>query len=100
MRNRTRIAVVGVALTAVLVVASGFAAVEPLALLRGSGLQGPVHLRLIVAGAPPYVYDVDHGTVTPFTATVDPGTTVGLVPYGAGAVATVDPGHGPTRRCS
>jgi hypothetical protein len=94
MRHRTRIAVAGVALTAALVT-GGFAAVEPLALLRGSRLQGPVHLRLIVAGAPPYVYDVDHGTVTPFTATVDPGTTVGLVPYGAGAVATVDPGHGP-----
>jgi hypothetical protein len=94
MRHRTRIAIAGLALSAV-VVTSGFAAVEPLALLRGSALDGPVRLRLIVAGAPPYVYDVDRGTVTPFTAAVDPGSTVGLVPYATGAVATVDPVHGP-----
>jgi hypothetical protein len=93
MRHRTTIAISGLALAAA-VAASAFAAVEPLAPLRGSPLDRPVHLRLIVAGAPPYVYDVDRGTVTPFAGAVDPGTTVGLVPYGTGAVATVDPGHG------
>jgi hypothetical protein len=92
MRQRTRIAIAGLALAAALVT-SAFAALEPLALLRGSALSGPVHLRLIVAGAPPYVYDVDRGTVTPFAAAGDPESTVGLVPYGTGAVATVDPGH-------
>lgn len=64
-------------------------AVEPLLPLRGTTLAGPTHLRLIVAGAPPYVYDVDRDVVSPFAAVRDPESTVDLVPYGAGALATV-----------
>jgi hypothetical protein len=95
VRHRTSIAIAGLALAAA-VAASASAAVEPLAPLRGSHLDGPVHLRLIVAGAPPYVYDVDRGTVRKFAGTIGPGNTVGLVAYGTGAVATVDPGRGRT----
>jgi hypothetical protein len=91
MRTRLTIALLALAATAI---STAFSAVEPLALLRGSALEGPVHLRLIVAGAPPYVYDVDSGVVTPIAAAGNPENTVGLVPYGAGALATVYPRHG------
>jgi hypothetical protein len=91
MGTRTTIALLAVAATAI---TTAFSAVEPLALLRGSPLEGPVRLRLIVAGAPPYVYDVDSGVVTPFAAAGNPENTVGLEPYGTGAVATVYPRHG------
>ena len=68
MRNRTRIAVVALR-SRPCSSRAGSPRSSRSRCLRGSGLQGPAHLRLIVAGAPPYVYDVDHGTVTPFTAT-------------------------------
>jgi hypothetical protein len=75
----------------------GVSAVEPLAVLRGSTLAGPTHLRLIVAGTPPYVFDLDSGSVTPFDAANDSRLTVGVTPYGDGALATIDPRQGPPR---
>jgi hypothetical protein len=80
----------------VLVASAGSAAsaLEPLPFLRGSKLTGPTHLRLIVAGAPPYVFDVDRGTVTPFAVARNPEDVVGVSPLGAGALATVDPRSG------
>jgi hypothetical protein len=74
---------------------SASAAVEPLAFLRGSTLAGPVGLRLIVAGTPPYVFDVDSGAVIPFGAARRSSTTVEVLPYGQGALASVDPHDGP-----
>jgi hypothetical protein len=93
MRMRGSILVV-VLVAAACTIGPATAAVEPLAFLRGSKLEGPVRLRLIVAGAPPYVFDLDTGTVTPFAVADDATDTLGLVPYGQGALATVDPRRG------
>ncbi|MDX6566301.1 MAG: hypothetical protein QOE10_1963 [Gaiellales bacterium] len=87
---------IGVLVAVACTIGSAGAAVEPLAFLRGSTLAGPVHLRLIVAGTPPYVFDLDRATVVPFDAARDATDVVDLVPYGRGALATIDPRQGPT----
>lgn len=94
MRVRTTIAIV-VAVTAT-AITTAFAAVEPLAFLRGSPLVGPVHLRLIVAGTPPYVLDVDSGAVKRYPVARRSVWGVEVFPFRRGALATVHPHDGPT----
>jgi hypothetical protein len=94
MRMRGSI-LVAVLVAAVCPIGPAAAAVAPLAFLQGSKLEARVHLRLIVAGLPPSLFDLDRGTVTAFAVADDATDTLGLVPYGPGALATVDPRHGP-----
>jgi hypothetical protein len=64
-----------------------FAGEPPLALLHGSPLAAPTRLRLVVAGAPPYVFDLDRGSITHVPrARVPPGALL-VVPFRGQALA-------------
>jgi hypothetical protein len=83
--------VVAGALAGAFLGASAANALAPLPVLSGSRLRGPTHLRLIVAGNPPAILDLDRGSVRPVTGVVGRGrNTVWVTPALGGALTQVD----------
>lgn len=76
-----------------LVVAGGARSAEPAMRLEGVPLHGPTHLRLLVAAAPPFIYDVDSNTVREIPGVVNsPNSVLSVSPSGTGVVAIVNEG--------
>src|SRR4051812_8845698 len=70
---------------------AGARGVEPLPLLHGRPLAGATHLRLVVAGIPPLLVDVDAGTVEAVSGVpTDPGLVVWVEPVRGAALAFVE----------
>jgi hypothetical protein len=71
----------------------------PLPRLSGPALAGPTHLHLIVSGVPPFIVDVDAGTVRDVPGVVGSQRhpTLWVMPSGNGALAAVDQGCYPCR---
>jgi hypothetical protein len=64
-----------------------YAGEQPLALLHGSALAASTGLRLVVAGAPPYVFDLDGGSITTVPRARVPRGALLVVPFGGKALA-------------
>jgi hypothetical protein len=83
--------IVGAVVAGVLLVtgsAGAVRSVEPLPVLSGVPLSGPTHLRLIVSGAPPYILDLDSGTIRPVAGVTDTHTDgIWVMPVHGGALA-------------
>jgi hypothetical protein len=65
----------------------------PLPRLTGPALAGPTHLHLVVAGTPPYIFDVDANSIRAVSdAAGSLASTQSVMPSRSGTVAAVDQG--------
>jgi hypothetical protein len=63
----------------------------PLPRLTGPALAGPTHLHLVVAGAPPYIFDVDANSMRKVPGVVtSPHSVLSVAPSGQSALASVN----------